>query len=337
MQMEWKNATAIRDGVNNREISAVEVARQTLARIASADPELKAFLTVVPEQVEGRAAEVDRQVQASGPLPLAGVPVAVKDNICTRNLRTTASSRILENFVPPYSATAVERLERAGAVIIGKTNCDEFAMGSSTENSAYQVTRNPYDVSRVAGGSSGGSVAAVAAGMAALALGSETGGSVRQPSAFCGVLGLKPTYGRISRYGLIAFASSLDAIGPIARTPRDLALCLSVIAGLDPLDSTSSPALVAEYDLERSRPVAGLRLGVPREYFGAGLDPENPRMCCLSPTIPPNAIGSKSQFISLTETANIIATAPAQPEVMPSMPKRCGLTWTIFSESPIGA
>jgi aspartyl-tRNA(Asn)/glutamyl-tRNA(Gln) amidotransferase subunit A len=274
MQMEWKNATAIRDGVNNREISAVEVARQTLARIASADPELKAFLTVVPEQVEGRAAEVDRQVQASGPLPLAGVPVAVKDNICTRNLRTTASSRILGNFVPPYSATAVERLERAGAVIIGKTNCDEFAMGSSTENSAYQVTRNPYDVSRVAGGSSGGSVAAVAAGMAALALGSETGGSVRQPSAFCSVLGLKPTYGRISRYGLIAFASSLDAIGPIARTPRDLALCLSVIAGLDPLDSTSSPALVAEYDLERSRPVAGLRLGVPREYFGAGLDPE---------------------------------------------------------------
>jgi len=272
--MDLTSARAIRDGVNDGAFSAVEVARRMLARIESADPALQAFLTVAPERVRERAAGVDRQVRASGPLPLAGVPVAVKDNICTQHLKTTACSRILEDFVPPYSATAVDRLERAGAVIIGKTNCDEFAMGSSTENSAFQVTRNPYELDRVAGGSSGGSAAAVAAGMALLALGSETGGSVRQPAAFCNVLGLKPTYGRISRYGLIAFASSLDAIGPVARTPRDLALCLSLIAGFDELDSTSSAALVGEYGMEMNRPVTGMRLGVPKEYFGAGLDPE---------------------------------------------------------------
>jgi aspartyl-tRNA(Asn)/glutamyl-tRNA(Gln) amidotransferase subunit A len=173
---------------------------------------------------------------------------------------------------PPYHATAVERLEQAGAVIIGKANCDEFAMGSSTENSAYQITRNPYDLERVAGGSSGGSAAAVAAGMAVLALGSETGGSVRQPASFCNVLGLKPTYGRVSRYGLVAFASSLDCIGPFAHCPRDLALLLSVIAGLDPRDATSAPVPVPDYLSEISRPVTGMRMGIPREYFGTGLD-----------------------------------------------------------------
>ncbi len=268
-----QSAWEIRNAVNAGRLSAVDAARSALARIESADTAFRAFVTVEPDRVLARAAEVDSQVRISGPLPLAGVPVAVKDNICTRNLRTTCCSRILENFVPPYNATAVERLEKAGAVVIGKTNCDEFAMGSSTENSAYQVSRNPYDRDRVAGGSSGGSAVAVAAGMAALALGSETGGSVRQPASFCNVLGLKPTYGRISRYGLVAFASSLDCIGPFARTPRDLALVLAAIAGRDRHDSTSAAAGVPDYVEDLGASVTGMRLGIPREYFGAGLDP----------------------------------------------------------------
>jgi aspartyl-tRNA(Asn)/glutamyl-tRNA(Gln) amidotransferase subunit A len=272
--VEMNDAWKIREAVNAGEIPAVEVARIALEKIAAVDTKLKAFVTVEPDQVLTRASEVDRWVRRSGPLPLAGVPVAIKDNICTRHLTTTCCSRILENFSPPYNATAIERMERAGAIIIGKTNCDEFAMGSSTENSAFQVTRNPYDLERVAGGSSGGSAVAVAAGMAALALGSETGGSVRQPASFCHVLGLKPTYGRISRYGLIAFASSLDAIGPMAHNPRDLALLLSVIAGRDPFDATSSPVPVPDYLAEMQKPVAGLRIGIPKEYFGAGLDRE---------------------------------------------------------------
>jgi len=268
-----ENAISIREAVNAGTIQAETVARRLLARLAAADASLKAFITVEPEQVLERAAGVDRRVRASGPLPLAGVPVAVKDNICTRGLRTTCGSRMLENFVPPYSAAAVERLEAAGAVVLGKANCDEFAMGSSTENSAYQTTRNPYDLERVAGGSSGGSAAAVAAGMAPLALGSETGGSVRQPASFCNVLGLKPSYGRVSRYGLVAFASSLDCIGPLARDARDLALLLSVIAGPDERDATCAPAVVPDYLKELEAGVAGLRLGIPGEYFGPGLDP----------------------------------------------------------------
>ena len=271
--MDLSSAWKIREGVSAGRFSAVEVARTALARIEAADPVVRAFVTVEPEGVLARAAEVDRQARNSAVLPLAGVPVAVKDNLCTRHLRTTCCSRILQNFIPPYSATAVERMERAGAIVIGKANCDEFAMGSSTENSAWQTTLNPYDLSRVAGGSSGGSAVAVAAGMATLALGSETGGSVRQPASFCNVLGLKPTYGRISRYGLVAFASSLDCVGPFANDPRDLGLLLSVIAGHDPQDATSAPLPVPDYAAALDRHVAGIRLGIPREYFGAGLDP----------------------------------------------------------------
>src|SRR5690348_7486047 len=206
--------------------------------------------------------------------PLAGVPLAIKDVMATRGVRTTAGSKILNNFVPAYDCTAVTRLEEAGAVLLGKTNCDEFAMGSSNENSAYGPVRNPRDLSRVPGGSSGGSVAAVAAGTAVAALGSDTGGSIRQPAAFCGVVGLMPTYGRVSRYGLIAFASSLDHIGPITRTVKDAALLLRIIAGRDAMDSTSAEVPVPDYSQEIGRPVRGLRLGVPKEYFGEGLDPE---------------------------------------------------------------
>ncbi|HTY62330.1 MAG TPA: Asp-tRNA(Asn)/Glu-tRNA(Gln) amidotransferase subunit GatA [Acidobacteriota bacterium] len=271
--MNLRDAHAIRDAVNSGKVSAREIAEASLKRIEEADGDLNGFLTVDRPRVLDRASAIDR-IARERALPLAGVPVAVKDNICTRNLRTTCGSKILEHYIPPYSATAIERLEEAGAIVIGKANCDEFAMGSSTENSAYQVTRNPYDRERVSGGSSGGSAVAVAAGMTALALGSETGGSVRQPASFCNVVGLKPTYGRVSRYGLVAYASSLDCISPIANSPRDIALLLTQIAGRDERDSTSAPAPVPDYAAELEKPVRGMRLGIPKEFFGEGLDPE---------------------------------------------------------------
>lgn len=271
--MDIRDASAISDAVRSGQVTAREVAAAALQRIEALDAKLGAFLTVEPERVLARADEIDRTIRERD-YPLAGVPVAVKDNICTRNLRTTCGSRILRNYLPPYNATAVERLELAGAIIIGKANCDEFAMGSSTENSAFHVARNPYDPERVSGGSSGGSAVAVAAGMATLALGSETGGSVRQPASFCNVLGLKPTYGRISRYGLVAFASSLDCVALIGNNPRDIALLLGVLAGRDARDSTSSPVPVPDYAAELNKPVRGLKLGIPREFFGEGLDPE---------------------------------------------------------------
>jgi aspartyl-tRNA(Asn)/glutamyl-tRNA(Gln) amidotransferase subunit A len=273
--VKTNDACEIRDSVNQGRISAAEVAEAALRRIDEADPPLGAFITVRPDAVREQAREVDRRVRSGETrLPLAGVPVAVKDNISTRHLRTTCGSRILEAYLPPYSATAVESLERAGAVVIGKTNCDEFGMGSSTENSAFHVTRNPFDLERVAGGSSGGSAVAVAAGMATLALGSDTGGSVRQPASFCSVVGMKPTYGRISRYGLVAFASSLDVIGLLTRSPRDAALLLSVVAGADDRDSTSARVPVPDFVAGLVRPLKGLRVGVPREFFDPGLDRE---------------------------------------------------------------
>jgi aspartyl-tRNA(Asn)/glutamyl-tRNA(Gln) amidotransferase subunit A len=271
--MDIKDAYEIQSAVNAGEVSAREVAAGALKRIESVDSRLGVFLTIEPPRVLARADEIDRAVKERK-LPLAGVPIAIKDNICTRSLRTTCGSRILENYIPPYNATVIERLERAGAVVVGKANCDEFAMGSSTENSAYWVTRNPYDLERVSGGSSGGSAVAVAAEMTPVALGSETGGSVRQPASFCNVVGLKPTYGRISRYGLVAFASSLDCIAPIAHKPRDIALVLAQIAGRDERDSTSAPVPVVDYLSELNQPVRGMRLGIPREFFGEGLDPE---------------------------------------------------------------
>jgi aspartyl-tRNA(Asn)/glutamyl-tRNA(Gln) amidotransferase subunit A len=266
-------AREIRDEIAAGRVSAVDVCQHALDRIAAVNPSLNAFNLVDPDRALARAAGIDKQRAAGAPVgPLAGVPVAIKDNLCVRGMRTTASSRILDSFVPPYDATVVSRLERAGAVIVGKTNCDEFAMGSSTENSAYGPAKNPWALDRAPGGSSGGSAAAVAASCVPLALGSDTGGSIRQPAAFCGVTGLKPTYGRVSRYGLLAFASSLDQIGPMARSVGDAALTLSVIAGPDPMDSTASRDAVPDFTAALNGHAKGVRVGVPRAFVTDGVD-----------------------------------------------------------------
>jgi aspartyl-tRNA(Asn)/glutamyl-tRNA(Gln) amidotransferase subunit A len=267
-----------RDLVRRGEVSSVELTQAVLDRIFAYDNDVKAYLTLSPEVALEQAAAADRIRASAGEhkdLPaLLGIPLAIKDVICVKGLPTTCGSRILENFVPPFSATAVEKLRQAGAVVLGKTNTDEFAMGSSTENSAYFATHNPWDLSRVPGGSSGGSAAAVAAGLAFCALGSDTGGSVRQPASLCGVVGIKPTYGRVSRWGLVAFASSLDQIGCFARTVADAALLLHTIAGYDPRDSTSVNAPVPDYAAALEGGIGGLRIGVPREYFIEGMQPE---------------------------------------------------------------
>jgi len=255
------------------EITSVELTQACLERIAAVDEAIKAFITVTPELALEQARRADARRQAGEDHPLLGVPMAVKDLINTKGVRTTAGSRILEGFVPPFDATVIERLYAAGAVLLGKTNLDEFGMGSSTENSAFFPTCNPWDRERVPGGSSGGSAAAMAADEAIFSLGTDTGGSIRQPAALCGVVGLKPTYGRVSRYGLIAFASSLDQIGPITKDVRDAALVLNAIAGHDPLDSTSVDTPVPDYTQALTGDVRGLRVGVPREYFVAGMDP----------------------------------------------------------------
>jgi aspartyl-tRNA(Asn)/glutamyl-tRNA(Gln) amidotransferase subunit A len=256
-----------------REVTAAEVCRATLERIEAENPRLNAFISVTADLARRRAAEIDAEIAAGEPLrPLAGVPVAIKDNQCLTGTRTTCGSKILENFIAPYTATAIARLEAAGAVIVGKANCDEFAMGSSNENSAYGPVRNPWDVERVPGGSSGGSAAAVAAGLCIAATGSDTGGSIRQPASLCGIVGLKPTYGRVSRYGLVAFGSSLDQIGPFARTTTDAARMLGVLAGHDPRDATSAPLPTPDYVAGLTGDIKGMRIGVVREAFGDGLD-----------------------------------------------------------------
>jgi len=255
------------------ETSPGEVVRAVLDRIDALDDRLHAYLYLDRQAALREAARWDGLAGRDGAPVLAGIPVAIKDNICTRGWPTTCGSRILEGFRPPYNATVLDRLRAAGAIVLGKTNCDEFAMGSSTENSAFGPTRNPWDPDRVPGGSSGGSAAAVAAGEAVLALGSDTGGSIRQPAGFCGVVGLKPTYGRVSRYGLVAYASSLDQIGPLARTVRDAALVLQVIAGRDPADSTSADVEVPPYPEALTGDIRGLRLGIIREFLAEGVDP----------------------------------------------------------------
>ncbi|MGZ4823921.1 MAG: amidase, partial [Terriglobales bacterium] len=275
MDIDLLTVASARTAVLERQTSAVALAENFYKKIDSTDEKIGAFLTLTRERALEKAAHIDAIADRGDPLPpLAGVPIAIKDVMMMRGVRSTAGSKILGNFVSPYDCTAVARLEVAGAVVIGKTNCDEFAMGSSNENSGYHPVHNPRDLSRVPGGSSGGSAAAVASCMAVAALGSDTGGSIRQPASFCGVVGLMPTYGRVSRYGLIAFASSLDHIGPLTKTVKDAAILLRHIAGRDPLDSTSAPMPVPDYEQEIGKPVRGLRLGVPKEYFGEGLDSE---------------------------------------------------------------
>jgi aspartyl-tRNA(Asn)/glutamyl-tRNA(Gln) amidotransferase subunit A len=264
---------AVKEALVAKKVSARELAAEHYSRIAARNPELNAFLTLSQERAYAQADRIDALVSAGKPLPpLAGVPIAVKDVLSTRGVRTTCGSKILEHYIPPYDATAVARLEAAGAVLLGKTNCDEFAMGSSNENSAYGPVLNPEATDRIPGGSSGGSAAAVAAGLAVAALGTDTGGSIRQPGAMCGVPAMMGSYGRVSRYGLIAFASSLDRIGPFANNVRDVAAVLQIIAGRDPNDATSTTAPVPDYGKEIAKPVASLRIGIPKEYFGEGMD-----------------------------------------------------------------
>ena len=291
-----------------REVSSVELTSAFLGQIAAHDLTVHAFLRVNREAALARAAEMDDRRRAGEPLgPLAGLPVAIKDNLCTVGEPTTCASRMLEQFAPPYDATVISRLRHAGAVLIGKTNMDEFAMGGTTENSHFGPTRNPWDPERVPGGSSGGAAASLAAGMTPLSVGSDTGGSIRQPASFCGVSGLKPTYGRVSRYGLVAFASSLDQIGPLGRTVADVALLLKVLAGHDPSDSTSANVPVPDYLQTVTQPLDGLTVGVVREHFGEGLDGEVESAVREAVRVY-QSLGAKIREISLPHSRYAIAT-----------------------------
>jgi aspartyl-tRNA(Asn)/glutamyl-tRNA(Gln) amidotransferase subunit A len=275
----WQSAAAIAAAVNAGSVSAVEVVERQLQRIEAHDGRLGAYLRLCRDEALEQARGIDRVVasgQSAG--PLAGVPVGLKDVVVTRGIETTAGSKILAGWKPVYDATIVERLRAAGAVFVGKLNMDEFAMGSSNENSAYKPCRNPWDLARVPGGSSGGAAAAISAGLCAVAIGTDTGGSIRQPASLCGCVGLRPTYGRVSRHGIIAYASSLDQVGPLARTVEDCALALNVLAGGDPRDATSVDTPVPDYLAACGQPIAGLRVGVPEEFFAEGLDPEVERV-----------------------------------------------------------
>jgi aspartyl-tRNA(Asn)/glutamyl-tRNA(Gln) amidotransferase subunit A len=258
--------------IRQREVKAVDVVSQALDRAEKSQKDLNAFITICRQEALKRAEELDSKITRGESVGrLAGVPITIKDALLTKGVRTTAASKILENYVPPYSATVVERLEAEGAIVIGKSNMDEFAMGASNENSAYGPVRNPWDVTRVPGGSSGGSAAAVAAGITPVAIGTDTGGSIREPAHFCGIVGIKPTYGRVSWYGVVAFASSLDQVGPMGATVKDSALVLEVIAGKDKRDSTSAEKPVEKWSEIKPESLKGLRIGLPREYFAEGL------------------------------------------------------------------
>jgi aspartyl-tRNA(Asn)/glutamyl-tRNA(Gln) amidotransferase subunit A len=293
--------------LRKREITSLELTRAVLERIAAVDERLHAYVTVDRAGALEQARLADERLRAQGAdSPLLGIPIAVKDNFLTQGLRTTAASKMLREFTPPYDATAIARLRQAGAVIVGKTNLDEFAMGSSVENSAFFATRNPWNASRIPGGSSGGSAAAVAADECLAALGTDTGGSIRQPAACCGIIGLKPTYGRVSRYGIIAFASSMDQVGPMTKDVRDAALLLETVAGHDPCDSTSAERPVPDYAAALDRQIDGLRIGVPREYFAAGIQPEVER-AVRTAVAELEKQGATTEIISLPHTDYAVA------------------------------
>jgi aspartyl-tRNA(Asn)/glutamyl-tRNA(Gln) amidotransferase subunit A len=299
---------SLRADIASGSVKSVDLAARYYDRIAAINPQLNVYLSLTQERALGQAAHIDALAAKGDPLPpLAGIPVGIKDVLVVKGAPATAGSKILQGYRPPYDATAVSKLEAAGALLLGKLNCDEFAMGSSNENSAYGPVHNPVDIDRVPGGSSGGSAAAVAANMAVATLGTDTGGSIRQPASFCGVVGVLPTYGRVSRYGLIAFASSLDRVGPFAANVRDAATLLGIIAGHDPKDATSSRVAVPDYAAESDKPVAGLRIGVPKEYFAEGLDPEV-RAAIESGIATLEAAGCTIKPISLPTTRYAIPT-----------------------------
>lgn len=308
--MNWVELSAheLHEALKKKSISAKELVNAFYARIESVEKGVRAYNTLTQKEALAQADRIDHAIARGEAIgPLAGIPIALKDNLCTEGIRTTCSSKILDGYRPPYDATVVSRLKGAGAVFLGKTNMDEFAMGSSTENSAFEKTKNPWDLSRIPGGSSGGSAAAVAASEAAAALGSDTGGSIRQPAACCGVVGLKPTYGRVSRYGLVAFASSLDQIGPLTKDVTDTATLMNVIGGYDPCDSTSADLPMPDLTRALARDVRGVRLGVPKEYFIEGMDPEvEAAITQAIETL--KKLGAEVKEISLPHTEYAVAT-----------------------------
>ena len=323
----------IQSGLRNKTFSAMELVTSALTFAQAENPKTNAYLLFCPERALAAAAQIDELVAKGEPLPLlAGVPVGVKDVIVTKGVRTTCGSKILEKYVPPYNATAVDRLEAAGGVILGKANCDEFAMGSSNENSAFGPVRNPVALDRVPGGSSGGSAAVVAQGTAVISLGSDTGGSIRQPASFCGIVGVTPTYGRVSRYGLVAFASSLDHIGPFSRNVADSATLLKVISGRDPMDATSAFAPVPDYNATLNQSVKGMRLGVPKEYF-AGLDSDTADKMKKGIQVL-ESLGCSVQEVSLPHTEYAIAAyyIICTAEVSANLARFDGVRFTARSE-----
>ena len=297
----------LHEKLKNKEITSKELSEAVFKRIDSVDDKVKAYLSVAKDEALKQAEDADKEIKAGKVKPLTGIPIAIKDNVCIDGVKTTCASKILENFIPPYDATVITKLKNNGYVLTGKTNMDEFAMGSSTENSAFGATRNPYDLERVPGGSSGGSAAAVSADECIAALGSDTGGSIRQPAALCGVVGMKPTYGRVSRYGLVAFASSLDQIGPITKDVADCAIMMNAISGHDKCDSTSADVSVPDFTKALVKDVKGLKIGIPDEYFIEGIDPEIEKSV-LDAIKLLEGLGAKSERIKLPHTGYAIAT-----------------------------
>jgi aspartyl-tRNA(Asn)/glutamyl-tRNA(Gln) amidotransferase subunit A len=308
MELFEMTAHELHDLLVRKEVSAKEITQAVLGRVAAVEDKVKSYITLTPEAALAQAGDIDKQIAAGETIaPLAGIPAAVKDVFCTEGVETTCAAKILQGFIPPYNATVMDRLQQNGMVMIGKTNCDEFAMGSSTENSAFFKTHNPWDLSRVPGGSSGGSAAAVPAGEAIYSLGSDTGGSIRQPAAFCGTVGMKPTYGRVSRYGLIALASSLDQAGPFTKDVTDCALVMNAIAGSDPQDATAATVPVPDYRESLKIDVKGLKIGVPKEYFGAGIAPDV-RQAITDSIELLTSLGATAEEVSLPHSKYALAT-----------------------------